>query len=260
MSPITFLAALFVVTYLYIYLKAANQVRLKHGQAAYPQFEHRTPESMPAGVRRMFAREVPRLEELGFRLVAYLHKGDLRQNVDRRADSYVALLRNDETGDFAVAAEIAVQVKHVSNSRALVWFTAELPGGACLSTSNTPTLSVFKPDPIRRDHKFPNVNDVRFLYRIHRALVGRDAPGRKGSLPSPGMEVPHMCETEARTLMRQVECGYFYLDESRGMCMYTWKGALVMTGKLMYGVRDVRAALRDRRALKTLKSLGLKAA
>jgi len=77
-------------------------------------------------------------------------------------------------------------------------------------------------------------------------------------MPSPGMEVPQLCEAEARALRHQVECGYFYVDKSRGMCRHTWKGALVMTGKLMYGVREVRKALMKRRVRATLKSLGLK--
>jgi len=257
---LTFLAGIFAVAYLYTYFAAVNQVRRKNGHYAYPQFEPRYPESMPPRVRHRFADEVPKLEAVGFSVVAYLYHEGLQKSHEQDSAVYMALLRNDETGDFAQLTELFVQFKHISNVVGYAAFATELPGGACISTSNTRTLSVFKPDPLRRDHKFPNVSDLRFLYRIHRALVGRDAPGRKGLLPSPGMEVPHMCESESRALMRQVECGYFYLDESRGMCRHTWKGALLMTGKLMYGVRDVRAALRDRRASKTLKSLGLKVA
>jgi len=50
------------------------------------------------------------------------------------------------------------------------------------------------------------------------------------------------------------------VDEASGMCKYTWKGALVMTGKQMYGVKNVRAARARSRARATLSSLGLKAA
>ena len=259
MSPLTFLAAWPIVFYLYIYLKAADRIRRKHAHRAYPRFDPRSPESMPPDVRHRFAKEVPRLEALGFAVVAYLHYTGLPEEDDGSADVYVALLKNEGTGDIAVVSEFFVRVMHVNSHLRVVTFTRELGDGEAVITNNSRTLSVFKPDPRRHALGLPGVEDTHYLYRVHRALAERRAPGRRGLLPSPGMEVPHLCETESRALTRQIECGYFYLDESRGMCRHTWKGALLLTGKLMYGVRDVRRALMKRRVRATLKSLGLKA-
>jgi hypothetical protein len=259
MSPITILAALFVATYLYIYLKAADRIRRKHSHKAYTRFDTRSPESLPPDVWKKFEKEVPRLEALGFAVVAYLHHVGLPEEDDGSADVYLALLKNEKTGDAAALAEYFVRVMHVSSHERILSFGTDFEGGGCIKTTNSSVLSVFKPEPGRLGFQFPGVEDERFLYRVHRALVERRAPGRRGVLPSPGMEVPHLCESEERALHYQVECGYFYLDESRAMCRHTWKGALLMTGKLMYGVRDVRKALRKRRVRATLKSLGLKA-
>lgn len=259
MPPVAILAALSAATYLYIYLKAADRIRRKHAQRAYMRFDPRPPESLPAGVRQRFARDVPRLEGLGFAVVAYLHHAGLPEEDDGSADLYLAMLKNEATGDMASLAEFLVRVSQASSHLRVVTFTRELGGGEAVSTNNSRTLSVFKPDPRRRALGLPGVEDTHYLYRVHRAFAERRAPGRRGVLPSPGMEVPYLCETESRAIMRQVECGYFYLDEPRGMCRHTWKGALLMTGKLMYGVREVRAALRDRRVRVTLRSLGLRA-
>jgi hypothetical protein len=260
MSMLTFIAATFAVAYVATYLSAVGQIRRKHNQPAYPQFDPRSPESMPPAARQRFERDVPRLEALGFDVVAYLHHSNLPKAEDRRAEVCLVLLRNEETGDLAQLAQIFVQVKHVNSSVGYATFVAELPGAAAVITSNSPNLGVFKPDPRRRGHLFTGLEDLRRLFRVHRALVERDAPGRKGILPSPGMEIPHLCDAESKAMRRQVECGYLYLDEASGMCRHTWKGALVMTGKLMYGVKDVRAALVRSRARATLSSLGSKAA
>ena len=260
MSMLAFIAVAFAVAYVATYLLAVEQIRRKHNQPAYPQFDPRSPESMPPAARQRFDRDVPRLEALGFKVVAYLHHSNLPKAEDRRSEVCLALLRNEETGDLAHLAQFFVQVKHVNSNFGCATFVAELPGGAAVITGNTPTPGVFKPDPRRPSNIFQGLEDLRQLFRIHRALVGRDAPGRRGILPSPGMEVPHLCDAEAKAMRRQVECGYLYLDEASGMCGHTWKGALVMTGKLMYGVRDVRAALVRSRARATLSSLGLKAA
>jgi hypothetical protein len=259
MSPLTFLAAWPVAVYLYIYLKAADRIRRKHGHRAYPRYDPLAPESLPREVWQRFSKELPRLESLGFAVAAYLHHAGLPEEDDGSADVYLALLRNEETGDIALVSEFFIRVMHVSSHLRVVAFTRELGGGEAVITSNSRALSVFKPDPRRHALGLPGVEDTNYLYRVHRAFAERRAPGRKGLLPSPGMEVPHLCENESRAIARQVECGYFYVDESRAMCRHTWKGALLLTGKLMYGVRDVRKALRDRRVRATLRSLGLKA-
>ena len=259
MSPVIFFVAFFLATYLFIYLKAADRIRRKHAQRAYPRFDPRTPESLPRAVQLRFAEDLSRLEALGFAFVTYLHYEEMPEEDDGDADVYLALLKNEESGDTAAVAEFFVRVMHVSSHHRILTFATDFGGGEYIRTNNSSVLGVFEPEPGRVGFQFPGVEDSRFLYRLHRALVERREPGRKGVLPSPGMEVPHLCESEARTLRYQVERGYFYIDESRGMCRHTWKGALVMTGKLMYGIKEVRLALMKRRVRATLKSLGLKA-
>lgn len=257
MSPLAFYAAQFVALYLGIYLAAVFQVRRKLALNAFPQFEPRSLAGMPASVRARFEREVPRLEASGFVVVDYLHHAGLAH---ARSDAFVALLKNEESGDLAMVTEIFVQVGRGPKSVGLVAFTTELAGGRAVSTTNSSQVPAFKPDERRMGFRFPGVGDPRFLYRVHRALLARHAPGERGVLPSAGMEIPYLCEVEARASRRQVECGYFRLDEARGLCVHTWKGALIMTVKQMYGVKNLLRAAMRRRARLTLRSLGLSAA
>jgi hypothetical protein len=260
MKTLAFNAALFAVAYVGTYLLAVVQVRRKHAHEAYPRFEPRPLESMPRLVREKFKRELPGLEALGFAVVDYLHKAGLPKHESGRSDIFLALLKNEETGDLALLSEFFIQIKHVCRHVGLVSFTTDFADGSSVSTSNSSQVPVFKPDERRPSFRFPGVNDSRYLYQIHRALLNRHAPGRRGVLPTAGMEVPHLCEAEARTLRRQVECGYFYLDEASGLCVHTLKGALVMTGKQMYGIKNLLRASMKRRARMTLNSLGLRAA
>lgn len=256
MSPLAYAFATLAAVYVYVYLRVAFHVRRNHGQRLYLPFEPRSPESLPPAVWRKFTEVLPGLERLGFAVTDYAHHAALPQD-EGRHDVYVALLRNDESGDLASVAEFFSQFRHVSNNFSLVSFHAELEGGESLTTMNSPLVSAFSKNRRRPVFHFPGVADTRLLFGAHRALLGRRAPGRRGTLPSPGLEVPAMCESEAKALRHQVECGNLYLDEARQLCIPTWKGALLMTGKQMWVVRSLLLAQGKLRARLTLSSLGV---
>ena len=257
MSPLALVAVVLAAAYVYVYLKVVVHVRRKNGQKLYLPFESRTPAELPPAVWRKFAEMLPKLEALGFAVAGYVHHAGLPQDDIGRTDLYLALLRNDESGDLGTVTELFSQFKHVSSNVSFISFYTELEGGRSVATLNIPQVPVFKPDVRRPVFRFPDVGDPRFLYRVHRALLGRHAPGRRGVLPSAGMEVPFLCDSESRALRHQVECGYHYLDEAQGMCIPTWKGALLMTGRQMWGIRELLAARMRRQASSTLSSLGL---
>ena len=256
MSPLAFALAALAALYVYVYLRVVFHVRYNHGQRLYLPFEPRLPESLPPAVWRKFTEILPGLERLGFVVTDYVHHAALPQD-EGRHDVYAALLRNDESGDSAAVAQFFSQFRQASINFSLVSFHAELEGGDSLTTLNASQVPAFSKNPRRPVFRFPGVGETRLLFSAHRALLGRRAPGRRGTLPSPGMEVPFMCESEAKALRHQIECGNLYLDAARQMCVPTWKGALLMTGKQMWGVKSLLLAQMKLRAKLTLSSLGL---
>src|ERR1044072_986753 len=256
MSPLAFVLAALAVFYLYVYLRVVFHVRRNHGQRLYLPFQSLAPESLPPAVWRKFTEVLPGLERLGFVVTDYVHHAGMPQD-EGHHDIYAALLRNDESGDCASVAEFFSQFRHGSNKVSLVAFHTELRGGNSFTTLNSSVVPAFSVNPRRPVFRFPEVLDTRLLFRAHRALVGRRAEGRRATLPSPGMEVPFMCESEAKSQLHQIESGNLYLDEARQMCIPTWKGALLMTGRQMWGVRPLLLAQMRVQARLTLRSLGL---
>lgn len=248
-----------VFAFVYVYLKASIHVHRKHWHEAYPQFEPRSHGGLPPHVCQTFARDVPRYEALGFAVVGYFYRRALRRDESMELDLYMVLLRNDETGDFAQLLEIFAKGKKVSTSVGVRGFTAEFADGDALSTIATRQVMTFRPDPRNRIFRFPNVDDPRLLFRAHRKLLERHAPGRAAVLPSRGMEVAHLSHTETKVLRRQAEFGYFDFDEEADAFRPTWKGALVMTARQMWLIHDLLRAGERAAADVMLKSLDLRA-
>jgi hypothetical protein len=243
--------------YLYVYLRVVVHTRYHNGQRLYLPFEPRSPESLPPAVWRQFTEVVPGLERLGFVVTDYVHHAGMPDEEEGRNDVYAALLRNDESGDSAAVTQIFSQFRQASGKLAYVGFHTELEGGDSVTTVNAAQVPAYSQNPRRPVFRFPEVADARLLFSAHRGLVGRRAPGRRGTLPAPGLEVPFMCESEAKAQLHQVECGNLYFDDARQMCIPTWKGALLMTGRQMWVIRPLLLALLRLRARLTLRSLGL---
>lgn len=257
MPLLAFALATLAVFYLYVYLRVVVRARYHHGQRLYLPFEPRSPESLPPAVWREFAEVLPGLERQGFVVTDYVHHAAMPDEDEGRNDVYAVLLRNDGSGDSAAVTQIFSQFRQASGKLVYVGFHTELEGGDSVTTVSASQVPAYGQNPRRPVFRFPDVADPRLLFSAHRALVGRRAPGRRGTLPSPGLEVPFMCESEAKSQLHQVERGNLYLDEARQMCIPTWKGALLMTGRQMWVVRPLLLALMRLRARLTLRSLGL---
>jgi hypothetical protein len=255
-----FFAAVLAGGYVYAYAKTVVLVRRKHGQKAYPQFEPRSAGGLPPQVSETFDRKVPQLEAMGFRVVGYFYLEGLPQDETTDVDLYIALLKNEEAGDFASLFEVFAAHEHVKKHEGIVGFATDFADGTTFRTSNSKLASSFKADPENPSFKFPGVDDPRLLYRAHRGLLARHAPGRRGVLPSPGLEVVHLSHAETVALRRQAEFGYFYFDEAADLFRPTWRGACVMVAKQMPGVADVLRAADRARASRALASLGERAA
>ena len=69
--------------------------------------------------------------------------------------------------------------------------------------------------------------------------------------------VEFLRESVRREHAHFVEVGYVYLDEDRGVYRYTWKGATLGAWKLIWPIKPIRQWLRRRKAIRTLRELGL---
>ena len=244
--------------YVYVYLKVSIHVSRKQSFEAFQQYEPRSPAGLPPPVWQTFDREVPRYEALGFAVAGYFYQRAMRDDETMEMSSYFVLMRNDETGDCARLIEINAKGAKAETHLSVRGFGAEFAEGDTLNTVAARQVASFKPDPRHRTFRFPDVEDPRLLYKAHRGLLERHAPGRAAVLPSRGMEVVHLSHAEAKVMRRQTEFGYFEFNAEADVFRPTWKGAFLMVARQMWVVNDLLLARERKRAEATLKSLGLR--
>jgi hypothetical protein len=69
--------------------------------------------------------------------------------------------------------------------------------------------------------------------------------------------VAYLIEGRERILAHHVATGYYYLDEARDIYRPTWKGAVLMTWRLLWPIRPLYRAWRRRPTHAFLRERGL---
>src|SRR5215203_6120999 len=129
----------------------------------------------------------------------------------------------------------------------------EFEDGPEIDTNNAPLPAILSPVLQKQVHSLPGIDDAATLYKVHRYLTS-DVRGPVKPLPSKYRIAESMEIESVRTLRRQVEAGYFYLDKSRGTYRPTAVGAVLMSWKLLWPVGMIRAALMRRNAARLVRA------
>lgn len=221
-------------------------IYLTQKSQAYPNFTVINPRDLPPQIFATFARSREILAGLGFETVACLHKDGLMTNVR----AYMLLLVNRQTKESALVYDMLADTGISSVHRSVIDFNTELSNGVeiCTTTANDP--NPYRPYPEKLMYQFPEVKNPWQLYKLHRQMVQANTEGSDvyAYLPAQGDEIRSFSVSFTKTLMRQVEFGYLYLDEATNIFRPTVKGAIIMTWKLAWPTGMIKRALIRRRA------------
>jgi hypothetical protein len=191
------------------------------------QFRHRAKvdprvvpiEELPAAVREFMEPRVASLAPWNFDLIASLSLG----SIAARTEAFMALLSNPHTGEWADVSFVVSKTK----SAGYVEFVTRCSEEMQIDTNTNSTAPVLFPLPQHRIFRFPKVQDVFTLYRIHRMLVTQITHGALPVLPPPGQEVAELKRRLDRYGPWQQEHGYMYLDAAGENYRLTWRGAIL---------------------------------
>jgi hypothetical protein len=221
-------------------------IYLTQKSQAYPEFTVISPRDLPPQIFAAFSRSREILGGLGFETVACMHKAELMTNVR----AYMVLFVNRQTKEAALCYDMLADTGISSVHRSIVEFSTELSNGVeiCTNTGNDP--NPYRPYPEKLIYQFPEVKNPWALYKLHRQMVQphASAPGVYSVLPAEGDEIRAVSISFTKTLMRQVEFGYLYLDEKANVFRPTLKGAIIMTWKLAWPTGMIKRALIRRKA------------
>lgn len=244
----TFLALF--LGFMYLIAPLAVRGRLYHKKRAV--FERLSPELLAHSVSEEYRRSALCIENLGFELLAHLRA------VGHTPDttSIVSLFVNRRSGETATVAHVLTQGPLVSPSSLFFEFDTDFEDGSVLETNNTGSPPVFHQVPGRQVVKVPHVRRPEDLYRIHRYLSA--IKGGVPKLPPQGSEVEYFIDEMDRSLARQAEYGYFYLDPGTEAYCPTLKGAYLMSWRLLPPLSMLARALLARRGRQIALLAGIK--
>jgi hypothetical protein len=220
--------------------------------AAKPAWQPVDPATLTPEMREFFDSVGGRLRGLGFEEATFLgHPGNAVPGIH----SAQLLLINRTTDDLAVLI-----ATHGKSNRSLVYgFRTDFADGSRVFAGVNPGIGVWPRNPRDVSETFAFVDDPALLYDAHRRLIERRGFSQKHRRPAPriGQEQAFQEWDWEHNLRWPLSRGYYRLDEERGVYRPTWKGAFLMTWRLVPPIKPWRIALRDRRARRVWRELGM---
>lgn len=250
---LTVLVIILIVCVVLPYVGGPLLILFVHKQPAEPCILHLDPEQVRPELAGYVQHVAGGLASQGFSPAVYLWW----PNPAGETDTQLLVFTNPSSRESAAAIDMCstrAGAEHVAWT--YLEFCTEFVNGESVCTNNVGIANITRPDPLKRVFHFPAVRNPLVLYGAHRRLVERHAPQAARFIPTPGTEHLHVAYSSAKAFARQVEFGYMYLDDSSGSYRPTLKGALLMSWKLLWPVKQVRAVMAKRKAAETLRSLG----
>jgi hypothetical protein len=225
-------------------------VKVTHSTSARPDIFSIDERELPPPVAYYFRSIGTSLEALGFDLVSYLRTDRGAKNVT----SFMMYLCNRDTMDIAtVVTAFSTGPKPLTVS--YIEFCRKFDDGSELDTKNSSQPGIFATDPARLVFRFPGTDSPQNLWELHRKLVEKERKYSQPYLPPEGTEIESLRANSANAIETQARMGYFNRDGSSHNYRPTWKGACLMTWKLCWPIKQLRAALNRARNDRLLREL-----
>ena len=210
---------------------------------------------LPAEARQYFSEVFTGLTKEGFELVGTMGLLDLVPNVQ----CILALYLNRKTGDLAMSTLMVATAAGIPTLKTkYVEFHTRFDDGTTVQTNNSKELGAFKQLPKEHTTKFWDIRDIHRLYKIHRLLLSRFAPGRRPILllerDFGGDALAYVSkEVLEKSFADQVPTGY--LRRCPAGYAPTVKGACLMTWQELWPLKAIRKARCQRAAAAVLADL-----
>jgi hypothetical protein len=187
------------------------------------------------------------LRSLGFE-----HRGTWQHHGAALATGRLILLEHPRTRDIA---KVLVVTARTRKSVSLVLQT-RFADGTEVVTANNRVIAGFPALPEVTVAWLPEFRDAESLYRVHAQLRGAlgGAQERVGIGDDPAA---FLRDGSVRSLANWVATGYYALDPVRGVVRPTWKGAALITWRLLWPVKLLFRARRRRATQLLLDHLGI---
>jgi hypothetical protein len=243
------LAGIVGLTIAIMYVLAPIVIKKSQYQRAKPQFVPLLAEEIPDFASQFIAGLVNDLGMLGFVAVESLRVKDQVPDVS----ASLTILENRERGE---SCQLICSWGSFSLIRsAHINIISQFADGHRIVTSSVKT-GVFPPDRTCGAIILPEMNRPALLVEVHRRQRAR-AGGERAILPEPGQWLEHVTRETISDLQRVADAGYYTLDAHGFQYEPTWKGAYLMTWKMLPPVKQIKLLTRRVKGWLALRSLGV---
>jgi hypothetical protein len=237
------LAACLLLPRLVLFVTAPVRMRATNWQPADPEYTPDDEAALPPEARALAA---------GLRALGFENRGTWRPPGGPAASGRLALLEHPRTRD---AARVLVVTAGTKVSVTLA-FQTRFADGTEVVTANNRVTAGFPVPPEVTAAWLPEVRDPAALFRVHDQL--REAVGRANTpVPIGPDPAGYLRDGSTRTHDKWVSAGYYRRDEGARVLRPTWKGAVLVTWRLMWPVKPLFRARRRRATRETLARYGV---
>jgi hypothetical protein len=253
-SPGLFLQSWFLVLVLTMplwlpYIAAPIRVHARNWSSDRPDIGPVDPQgpTVPIEVRKLLNSVVFDLNILGFELLGF---GSVQNASPSALMSYFASFQDPRTAD-----RVRFHVTHLQRVKAvhLLFLTVYEDGTHFLTTDAAGPSIIPQPRNRKGSLAFPQVKTSACLQKIHEVRVDR-AGAVRARIADPIADVREFMAAQQETF---VDMGYYYRDPAEGRLWPTWEGAILMSWRMLWPVKQIRDMVRWRRAEKELRRLGI---
>ena len=225
-------------------------VRAKVSRPVNPTFDEIPDEHARELFPPSFFDSIRELEALGFALVCHLSSGGVEQT-----HTVLSLMVNRESRTQAsIGSIVSLRPGAPSSQVNYVEFTSRFSDGHEIDTANVSSVSVFYPDPERTAHKIPHLKDLADLYHVHEYVVRQH--GSRTVLPDEGLEVRSFIQNVKHSQDKQVELGFFFLDEKTQRYRHTWRSACRATWRSLWPLKSILLRQQEREGRRLASEAG----
>ena len=211
----------------------------------------------PSEVEIFFDRTGKQLEPSGFHLIHQFLIPDLIAN----GILVFAIFENRERGDAAIAVVGFVfqdsSQKKVNLQQRYIQISTDFADGTEIVTNNNRQESPLQPMAHRRLIQIQKADDAGLLHMAHEQFVERFGKPPKAPLPEPDQWAEEIRRGLTLELTEQLDTGYLKMDASQEFFVPTWKGAYLMTWKLLWPISQMRRTSRRKKARDLLSQCGI---
>jgi len=230
-----------------MYLMAPMAVRSGFRFAAHCKPVRVPVEELPREVSAYIQSRIPQMQSLGFEFLGCYDCGVLASNTQ----SFSAYFCNRTTNDFANVSVATSPQRTVGYSE----FSTRFGNGIALETNTNSVLPLTPDNPEVRVFRFPEIEEPRELYQVHKSLTEKYANGQWAQGEPKGQEIQRLVRVLENYGPRHAKMGYMHLAPSGETYLLTWKGAILMTWRGLWPTALIRRAIHKYEMRAELQSL-----